>query len=111
MRANYTTCACEREEKKRSEGEKHKEQQHRGDGNEIPASLALNCSGGTLATTKAPQIRLSKQHRDGRERIGEEESWSNGSLPGRLTLACRATEGTDKDGIGLSSPRTSQFGP
>lgn len=40
----------------------------------------------------------------------DEESWSSVSFPGRLSLACRATEGTDKDTIGLSTPRTSQFG-
>lgn len=103
-----TQPASVRGRKKKKE---QQQQQHQGDGNEIPALLVVNCSGGTLATIKVPQIRLSKQHRDGRERRGGEESWSTGSLPGRLPLACRATEGTDKDTIGLSSPRTSQFGP
>lgn len=109
---NQTTQpASMRGRKKSSEGEKHKERRHRRDGNEIPASLALNCSGGTPATTKALQIRLSKQHNNAPLEEEEEESWSNSSLPGRPPLACRATEGTDEDTIGLSSPRTSQFGP
>lgn len=89
----------------KKKGGGHKKRRHRQDGNEIPASLAPNCSGGTLACCRSIFPNTTEM-----EEEEEEESWSSGSLPGRLPLACRATEGTDKDTIGLSSTRTSQFG-